>query len=228
MRVSVHSLHWDNYNQEIVEAQQKVFQKFDIPVNYTKATVRHGMWMDYICRNIDADVFVFFDADCVILNREIFDNSIQYALENISFVGAAQASNHIFPYSHIFAAPCFHVMSRSCYNELGQPTYLETQRSDVAEEVSYIAEEKGKRYKAIYPNRFDGVPEQGVYRLGNYGYYGTGTLFQDSVYHLFESRFAKNVDLFKRRCDEIVNDKFNFDEMFNSLDEFKDKKRIVK
>lgn len=228
MKISINSLHWDNYNQEIVEAQKKVFEKFEIPVNYTKATVRHGQWMDYICRTIDADIFVFFDADCMILNRQIFDNSIRYALENDSFVGAAQASNHIFPYSHIFAAPCFYVMTKSCYVQLGQPSYMENRRSDVAEEVSYVAEEKGKRYKAIYPNRFDGVPNQGVYRLGNYGYYGIGTVYQDSIYHLYESRYSTNVELFKRRCDEILKDNFNFETMFNSLDEFEDKDKVVK
>lgn len=217
MQISVHSLHWNNYNQEIVDAHKKVFDKFEIPINYTKATVRHGLWMDYICKNTDADVFVFFDADCIPLNRKIFDDSIKYAVENNTFVGAAQASNHIFPYSHIFAAPCFHVMTKSCYVELGEPSYLETDRSDVAEEVSYVAEFKNKKYKAIYPTKYDDIPGQGLYKLGNYGNYGIGTVYQDSIYHLFESRFEKNVNLFKVRCEQVLSNTFDTTSMFNSI-----------
>ncbi len=145
MLLTLNSLHWENYNQAIVQSQKQVFDKFEIPITYTKANVRHDEWMDYICKNVEADVYFFVDADCVILNREIFDASLEYVLRITPFLGTAQASNHIHPYSHVFAAPAFFMITRDCYRALGSPSFCMNHRSDVAEEVSYVAEEKAWR-----------------------------------------------------------------------------------
>jgi hypothetical protein len=220
MKITAHSLHWQNVDPRVVDAQKKVFDRFELPINYTKANYPHGAWMDQICRGLDSDVFIFFDADCVPLDREIVDESVAYAVENNTFVGLAQASNHIPPFTHIFAAPSFFVITKACYEQLGQPSFSETKRSDVAQEVSYIAEEKRKRYKCLYPTRFDSVPVEGVWRLSNYGLYGIGTLFQDRVYHLYQGRFNHNVELFVRRCEQICNGKFDMQGMHDSLKNF--------
>jgi hypothetical protein len=220
MKAEIHSLHWNNVDQRLVQAQKTVLDKFGLSINYTKGNYPHGAWMDHVCRNSDADVLVFFDADCVPLDREIVDESIAYAIKNDSFVGLAQASNHIPPFSHVFAAPSFFVITRSCYEKLGSPSFSETRRSDVAQELSYIAEEKRKRYRCLYPTKFDGVPVEGVWRLSNYGLYGIGTLFANRVYHLYQGRFNHNVDLFCRRCEQIVQGNFDVTEMHDSLKEF--------
>ena len=104
MKITAHSLHWQNVDPRVVDAQKKVFDRFELPINYTKANYPHGAWMDQICRGLDSDVFIFFDADCVPLDREIVDESVAYAIENNTFVGLAQASNHIPPFTHVFAA----------------------------------------------------------------------------------------------------------------------------
>jgi hypothetical protein len=101
------------------------------------------------------------------------------------------------------------------------PSFSENSRSDVAEEVSYVAEAKGKRYRCLYPTRFDGIPLEGVWRLSNYGFFGIGTLFADKIYHLYQGRFNKNVELFCRRCDQIVEGKFDMSGMHDSLSEFR-------
>jgi hypothetical protein len=220
MLLTLNSLHWENYNQAIVKSQKQVFDKFEIPITYSKGNVRHDAWMDYICRTVEADVYFFVDADCVILNREIFDASLEYVLRNNTFLGTAQASNHIPPYSHVFAAPAFFMITRDCYRALGSPSFCMNQRSDVAEEVSYVAEEKAWPYRAIYPTRFDDVPVEGVWRLGNYGFYGIGTLFGSSIYHLYQSRLDRNVELFQRRCEQILKGEFDSSTMYDSQAEF--------
>lgn len=220
MNITVHSLHWNNVDRRIVDAHAKVMKKFDIPVNYTSANIPHGQWMNKICREMNSDVFVFFDADCVPLDREIVDESVKYAIKNDTFIGIAQASNHIPPFNHIFAAPAFFVITKSCYNSLGNPSFSENSRSDVAEEVSHIADSARKRYRCLYPTRFDGVPMEGVWRLSNYGYFGIGTLFADRIYHLYQGRFNKNIELFMKRCDQVVAGKFDMSEMHDSLKEF--------
>jgi hypothetical protein len=165
----------------------------------------------------------FFDADCVPLDRDIVEESIDYVTKNDSFLGIAQASNHVPPYSHIFATPAFFVITRSCYIGLGQPSFSETPRSDVAEEISYIAEERSKRYKCLYPTRFDGVPVEGVWRLSNYGLFGIGTLFQDRIYHLYQGRFNHNVELFVKRCEQICAGNFDVSVMHDCLKQFNGK-----
>jgi hypothetical protein len=220
MKVSIHCLYWSTVNPSVFENHKMVLDKFELPAFYTKKNIPHGMWMNNVCNNFDSDVFVFFDIDCVPLERKIFDDSLEYVIKHNTFLGNAQASNHIKPMSHVFAAPSFFMITKDCYNELGKPTFSETSRSDVAQEVSYIAEERGKRYKCIYPTKFEGIPLEGVWRLSNYGLYGIGTLFQDKIYHLFQGRFNKNVELFGKRCQEIMRDSFDMSEMHDSLGEF--------
>jgi hypothetical protein len=224
MKVSVHSLYFPNINPTVVECHKKVYQKFEIPVQYTamnRPPIRqipcdHGIWMDETIKNNDSDVFVFTDIDCVPLTRDIFMEGLKYVIQNDSFIGTAQASNHIHPRSHVFASPAFFFITKNCHNKMGSPSFKETNRSDVAQEVSYIAEERGINYRCWYPTKFDGVPMSGLWKLSNYGTYGIGTLFADKIYHLYESRFNANVDLFQKRCDQILSDNFITDGMTNS------------
>jgi hypothetical protein len=223
MQLSINTLCYTNNSSEMLEYHKKVYDKFEIPVNYTIANVRHGHFMDHVMRNVDADIFLFIDSDCVILDRSILDDCLEYVIENDSFIGPAQATNHIPPKSHIFAAPAFLMITKSCYQKLGSPSCLETARSDCAEELSYIAEEKAKRYRCIYPTMFDTIPLEGVWRLGNYGYYGIGTLFGDRIYHLYQGRVGVNVELFKKRCNQILSGSFDKSEMHSSIKEFNGK-----
>jgi len=86
----------------------------------------------------------------------------------------------------------------------------------VCQEVCYVAEDNGVRMKALYPSFFEREPEEGVWRLHNYGLYGVGTPFQNQFYHLYQSRFQSNVDLFIQRCKEVVDGTFSTDGMFES------------
>lgn len=220
MKISVHSLYHSNINPLLVESHKKVHEHFDIPVIYENANVRHGLWMDNIIRNTNSDIFVFCDIDCVPIHAQAFERGISYVTEKDSFIGPAQASNHIHPKSHIFASPAYFFITKTCYEKIGSPTFAETQRSDVAEEVSYVSEEKGNRYRCWYPDHFDASPLEGIWRLSNYGYYGIGTVFGGNFYHLFQSRFNANVDLFAKRCQQIIDNKFVKDTAYDSLGEF--------
>jgi hypothetical protein len=225
MNIGYHTLHWDNVDSRILESHQSVMNHFGIDVQYMNMNIDHGTWMTSIIRNTNSDVYVFFDVDCVPLNKEVVDYSINYAIQNESFIGASQVSNHIFPYTHVFVAPCFFVISKKCYELLGKPSFFPTMRSDVAEEVSYVAEECGKRYKCFYPTKFDGIPKKdGVWRLSNYGYYGIGTLYDNKIYHLFESRWGDHIELFQKRCNQILKGEFDSSSMYDSKEEFYGKK----
>lgn len=216
MNVEINTLYWNN-GAYLIESHKKVTEYLDLPVSYHNIDrANHGLWMDYILENSKSDIVGFLDNDCVPLNRKIIDDVINYIAISGTFIGIAQSSNHIYPYNHIFAGPGFFFTSRKCWNDLGKPSFVENPRSDVAEEVSHIAEENKVPYKAIYPTYFERKPIDGIWRLSNFGNFGIGTLFGDSIYHLYQGRYQQNADLFKLRCEDIVNGTFTTDNMIPS------------
>lgn len=215
MKFSVHTLYWPNINTDIVDCHKKNMQYFDIDIKYYNLTINHGKWMDQIVTESKDDVIIFIDIDAVIINKQIFNDAIEYAITKESFIGPAQVSNHIKPAKHIFAAPSFFFISRKCLEHLNYPSFSNNRRSDIAENISYVAESKQKTYKYWYPKRYE--KNRTVYRLADYGNYGTGTVYEDSLYHLYQSRKNIHNKLFKYRCDQILNNSFDFSDMKNSV-----------
>jgi hypothetical protein len=213
----LHTLSWPNADARLETAQDAVFAHFDLPLRRHKRHMRHGVWMDEVMRTAQAPVVGFFDNDCIPLRASAVAEAVAYAATHRTFCGIAQASNHIGTRAHIFAAPAFYVIWRQAWFDLGQPTFAETKRSDVAEEVSYVAEEKGLRYRALYPTAFEAEPTEGVWRLSNYGFFGIGTVFSDAAYHLYQGRKQRNVDLFVRRCRDVIEGTFTTAGMHDAL-----------
>lgn len=207
----------------MMDAHKKVIEHFDLDVNYYKQNIPHGKWMDYVCKESKSDVIGFFDGDCVPLSLKAVFKAIKYVKENDSFLGIAQASNHIHPKSHIYAAPAFFFVTKSCWERINT-SFTETHRSDVAEEFCYTAEDMGIRYRCLYPTHFEGEPVEGVWPLSNYGYYGIGTVFGDSCYHLYQGRMGNNLEKFITRCEQIVAGGFSTSGFYNATDEYNGRK----
>ena len=204
MKVEFNSLHWDNVDKEMLSAHKRVMEHFQIPVNYHGINMNHGMWMQRVIQQSESDVIVFVEPDWIPINKQRLLNIIKYVRLYNTFVGIAQVSNHIPPKSHIYAAPGFFAITKAIYKRLGEPSFTETRRSDTAEELCYIAEENGVQYRALMPTFFEKPSSEGAWRLSCLGYYGIGTVFDDTVYHLYQSRKAENIELFVRRCDEVI------------------------
>jgi hypothetical protein len=209
MKVEFNSLYWNNVDTEMLAAHKRVMEFFNIPMNYHNLDgFNHGSWMQWVINNSVSDVIVFMEPDCIPLDKKIFDY-IKYANRNETFVGIAQVSNHIPPRSHIYAAPGFYAISKKAYEKLGRPPFSETLRSDTAEEICYVAEQRGMKYRALMPTYFEKPSSEGLWPLSNLGYYGIGTVFDNTIYHLYQSRMAENIEMFVKRCDEVINGRFN-------------------
>ncbi|ABR74736.1 hypothetical protein CBG46_09250 [Actinobacillus succinogenes] len=213
--VEFHSFHWDNFNRDVLNAHKNVMAHFDLNVIYTEENMEHGEWLDRVMSRATKKVIAIIEPDCIPLNREIVEQAAEFVYRNETFLGPAQASNHIYPGSHIFASPAFFFISADCYKRMGCPSFRLNDRSDVAEELAYRAEKLGIPYRTLYPTHYERPPLEGIWRLGSYGYYGVGTVFAESVYHLFQSRFEQNVKLFLQHCDDVIAGKFTLD-AFNS------------
>lgn len=209
MKIEFNSLHWDNVDQRMLSSHKSVMDHFGIPVNYYGLNKHHGQWMNEVLGNSVSDVVVIIEPDCIPLDKDKMLEYVRYATKNNTFVGIAQVSNHIPPKSHIYAAPAFYVMPTSVYTQLGQPSLLETRRSDVGEELCYHAESLGLRYRALMPTCFEKPSSEGIWNLGCVAHYGIGTVFDNTIYHLYQSRLAQNVDLFVERCQQVIDGSFN-------------------
>lgn len=225
MKVEINTLYWDNTPPEQIQAHEQVTNHFKLPVNYYKENTPHGLWMDSVCQNSDSDVIGFLDSDCVPLSRDAVLSAINYVKTFSTFLGIAQVSNHIHPKSHVYAAPAFYFITKQAWKELNT-SFSETRRSDVGEELTYVAENGGRRYRCLYPSYFEREPVEGVWRLGNYGFYGVGTVFGNSCYHLYQGRMGNNLQLFIDRCKEIILGTFSTSGFYSATD-FNYKGRIV-
>jgi hypothetical protein len=218
MKLSINILYSPNSNPEFIHAAKSVHQHFNLNVTYWNITARHALWMDHVINNTNAEIIGFLDIDCVPLSASAVPELVNFVIKNKSIAGCAQASNHLPPMTHIFIAPCCFFIWKPLWEALGKPSFFETARSDVCEEICYLAEQNGVRMKALYPSFFEREPEEGVWRLNNYGLYGIGTTFQEKFYHLYQSRFESNIDLFIQRCKEVVAGEFNTEHMHSSVD----------
>lgn len=207
--VELHSLHWENFNPRMLEAHQRVMKHFGIPLIYHRRTIEHDLWLDQTAKASTADVLGFIEPDAIPLNSQAVPKAIEFVRRYDTLLGCAQVSNQFYPPTHIYAAPSFFFITRSCYERLGKPSFRVNARSDAGEEVSYAAECRGLRYRTLFPTHYEREPDVGVWPLGNYGWFGVGTVFDGQVYHLFQGRLEANWQLFEKRCDEVVAGTFS-------------------
>lgn len=209
---ALHTLAWTSVDPRVIESHKKVMAHFNLPVQYTVEDIPHGLWMDHILENAPEQVVGFIEIDCVPTNPNIVNICAIYAGKAKSFIGPAQAANHLHNNRHIYAAPCFHFMDRETWARIGK-SYSETDISDVGQMISMEADRLNIPYRTLYPTHFTRPAIDGYWALGNYGVYGVGTFFMGGIFHLFQGRLNTNVELFQKVCDSIVNGTFSTDGM---------------
>jgi hypothetical protein len=222
MIYNIHTLVWDNVSPDVVSAHKRVTRHFNLPITYWHENTPHGAWIDRVLHDTKPGTVVgFFDTDCVPTNLAVVESAAAYAFTGRTFLGVAQATNHISHEhrSHIFAAPSFFFIYADAWRELGCPSFSETENCDVAQNVSRVAERAGLRYKCLYPTNWEREAVDGVWRLGNYGVFGIGTHYRGGVYHLYQSRLNYNVELFSARCAEIISGAFTTNDMRSSFED---------
>jgi hypothetical protein len=223
MKTSIHTLVWNqSVDSMVIESHKKVTNHLGLNVNYYHENSPHGGWINRTLKESSDDVVGFFDIDCVPTNKDIVKYAQEYVYTNKTLIGTAQTSNHMgfVARNHVFAAPAFFFIHREKWFELGCPSFSEADGCDVAQCVTRKAEEAGLRYQCLYPTHWERESSSGAWRLGNYGLYGIGTHYRGGVYHLYESRLNQNIDLFAKRCNEIVSNIFSTADMRSSFDSY--------
>jgi len=205
-KFELHCLYWDNANPEMVQLHRDCLSYLGVELTYTNKTVGHGLWLDRLARGRldDLDAIGFIDIDCLPHSAAAVAAAFDHAIAAGSFIGLAQAANHITPPLPVYAAPAFLVISRDAFRKLGRPNLRSRGRLDVAQDLSRTADARGFPYRVLYPIGFNRSPEGGPWRLGNYGWYGIGTEYNGGFFHLFESRFTTSLDLFRAKAEAIM------------------------
>lgn len=226
----------DNVDMKTVGLQRSVIEKFNkskVPLYQVKIDVPHAVGIDYfwaingclpptfgdveIGQQVDHDVVLFLDIDCIPLS----DTSIDYYLEEANkgnLIGNAQRSNHIQNGQHVFAAPSACSISRENYIKIGKPSSRETKRSDVAEEWSWLAADKEIPIKLILPTKYDNAPHKYDWEINKDPWwdladgmpkYGLGTTFGNEEYgdlfwHNFQIFHPGQQERFWAKCESIL------------------------
>ena len=228
MKIMISTLVWSNIDKRIVDSHKKVCEHFGIPVTYFYEDIHHGPWMDRIYKTYtEPDVYGFFDIDCVPIKAEALRKSLDLVKKGY-LVGPAQATNCIRERYHLFASPAFFFISKDLYHKIGSPSTANNAISDTNQELTRHAEKQLLPYRYWMPTKFEREPVEGIWRLAGYGYYGIGTVYDnDLIYHLYQSRFGINAQLFSERCNEIVNGTFDSSNFYKSTEEYRGLLRIA-
>lgn len=231
MKAGIFSFYMRNIPKEAVEAQRAVVNKYNksgYPFFQILSEMRHGFSMDgawhlngvdvnpafvgRIPRQHDFDVMVFLDIDAVPLNDRSIDLYVEQAY-NGALVGNIQRTNHIQNGQHTFVAPSVMAISTSTFLTIGKPSAIETSRSDVAEEYTWLAEKRGIKVTKYMPLRFDAGPAEapnGWALADGMPRYGLGTTFGDekgeTFWHNFQVRLPGQPERFMKKCDQLLHD----------------------
>lgn len=199
-KIFVGSYGFNSLNPEIFNYQKKVFDYFETPINQFIGEIRHPEFMDYIIEHVDVDFYVFFDIDCIPLKKDILTILID-SIGETTMLGIEQQCNSKTNLEHLYAGPACFAISKKFYDEIGKPSFNETDRSDVGEELTFKCELLGKEFKLIEKTH----SEDEIWKLKGGRFFGHGTTYGDNlVYHQFEVRQYN--DKFINKCKEILNE----------------------
>ncbi|HCY38078.1 MAG: hypothetical protein DKM50_09225 [Candidatus Margulisiibacteriota bacterium] len=184
---------------EVPAYQKQVFNKFGFTLNQFHGDMRHPDFMDYIMRAIDADIFIFFDIDCIPLRKDAIDYLLSRFLQKEGILGIEQQCNCNASVNHIYAGPACFLITKDLYEKLGRPSFTENYRSDVAEEITYICQDKGICVDVLRKTHSNG----NQWQLGETGWFGNGTTYEnDLVYHQFS--ISSQVNNFIEKCKMVL------------------------
>lgn len=219
------SIYMNNISSEVVDAQKKVVSQFNpsgVP-HYSVLTQKNpGDTLDALIKILfedkKHDAIMFLDIDCVPLNSDAIDYMFDSAYGG-TLIGDAQRSNHIENGQHVFVAPHNITFTEHLYDTLGRPSFAPTHRGDVAEELTFIAEERKVNVEILLPVRYDAPPIRMHWETDTTPYwaladgmspYGIGTTFAtaggyEMFWHNYQIFHNGQQERFLAKCKELLN-----------------------
>ena len=214
MKPIILSPYMANVNPAVKDAQFRVMNRLctEIPFHQILTTKPHGETLTNLARSCmqkGYDVVMFIDIDAVPLSTTAIEHTNNRAYRG-HLIGNIQRSNHIQNDQHLFVAPSFMAMSLNYWTWAGQPSFTETERGDVGEELTYAWEAKGWPTQMYMPTGYEASPaECKSWALADgMPHFGLGTTFAlgniPMSYHAFQIRMGGMVERFLNKCEQII------------------------
>lgn len=209
-----------NIPTDIVSSQARVFEHLGIElVQCLEDSMTHPQWLNRVFSQ-DQDLTIVCDIDAFPLNRQAFVDFAEQARKG-AVVGLEQVANHLGK-GDPYAGPMFLACTKHTYAVAGRPSLSNTPDMDVAQSLTYAAQNAGISVEMI-PPQFAIQPR---WPLGDRGVFGTGTFYGKlDFFHLFTSRFANAVELFTEVADCTVKGRHDFGKYLEVLGRQERKKR---
>ena len=217
-----------NIDPVILENQKKVLEKFNkskVPHYPVLTEAPPGYTMDKLVDLLEQkghDAIMFLDVDALPLNDYAIDYFFTQAYAG-KVIGSAQRSNHIQNNQHVFCAPHNVTFTIANYRKCGNPSFNPNYRGDVAEELTFKAEENNIPVEILMPVRYDAPPIRMDWEPKNLPpywdladgmpKYGIGTTFglptiNDNLelyWHMYQSFYPGQKERFIKKCEDILN-----------------------
>lgn len=211
MKIEIHTVYDDVIHPTLLTYHKKVFNYFGLTPIYTKKKIHPynpGYLYNEILKTTDADLIIFSDSDAVPINDLFYDEIVKYCSNNY-IIGVTQVTPNHNTIHEFYCAPAFMGISKTYYDDLGNPSFEDEAKigCEVGQQITKKAIELRKRIKLWFPNTFQAVPRGGLWRYSSYGFNGIGSIYDEKIYHLFEGRFSKNIELFAEACEFILQGK---------------------
>ncbi len=201
-----------HYQSMVVDKFRGDIEFLSIYHEYPNDKINHGdvlgIWINRLFNTTNCDCLLILDIDCIPLTQKSIETTFELAY-NGNLVGNIQRTNHIQNNQHVFVAPSFLGLSKQTYKNLGRPTFSDSEDGDVAEQLTYNAENLGIPCIYYMPKHSELFPEGNSWALADgMPHYGIGTTFEfqgmDMSYHLFESRLGKWNQMFYNKCHQLI------------------------
>ncbi|MGO9135681.1 MAG: glycosyltransferase [Methylovirgula sp.] len=203
-RTVVVSFYMANISKEVVAAQARAITRFlpeGVDLVQLHTGFGHGRSIDLFVALSSYDVIVLLDIDCVPISAEALPKLIEHARAG-ALVGAAQRANHIGNDNHLYAGPFLMAFSRESYRRLGSPSFRETRRGDVAEELTYRAEAQDFPIHYLWPT----ICEAPKWHLTGDITFGRNTVYEHAFLHAFEIRMPDQQKAFIAMIERVLGE----------------------
>jgi hypothetical protein len=200
-KAAIVSFYMSNIAADVVAAQAAAIRRF-LPAGTDLLQLHtgfsHARSIDLFLALLPYETIVLLDIDCIPIAPNALADLIAKARSG-ALVGAAQRANHIENGAHIYAGPFLMAFSRETYARLGRPRFLETQRGDVAEELTYAAEARNIPVDYLWPSGCD----EPKWPITEKIWFGRNTIYENAFLHAFEIRMPEQQAAFLATIDRV-------------------------
>jgi hypothetical protein len=190
------SFYMEGISADVLEAQKAVFGKMGVKIEQILTQLSHGQAINSLLESSTCDLVAIFDIDCVPISSDAVDELLGNAALG-RLVGAAQQGE--WNYSNLYyAAPCATAFPVELWRKAGSPPFASDCHGDVESLFTWKVQEMGLDVCLLWPT--DVSRKRGELGVGHM--IGTGTTYEDRLWHAFEVR--KDASVFLDKCKNLL------------------------